>query len=546
MLSFFRLARKLDGSTATVGWLFALALTVVVLDFVTWIAALFLVARLIDQLPVTYNDIVDLPVPIMVSICFALYGLRLVGGHVFESLLSRYTFGLQTMISVNLLTRSGEFSNTVREFGHSNMGYAITTEAWHLNQYVKALFTFFASLGLSLMLFLYAAYQDLLLMTLFAVVCLVFGFGMKYFSGRARAKSSELISLRRDFFRICEDLVYSNHYLVASKADDFVATQVENELAKIEGVSRTLSLDQRHFRTLSEMALVVLITVGSVVLSENMIEVSLVSLGILIRLIPTLVSAGSSVNRLKILGVSVDHLSHLHEIVDQHPRLVSSGLSIAKQDMVEIQIHKYCVSYLPNHSQITSFGFKAGNFVAITGVSGSGKSSLLRLLAGCDYFGEFRIEIKTNGNLFYAGPSRGLGSYFEVVFVPQEPSIFRSSVVDNITFGMDMPRREIAWLLEIVKLDDMAKKVLEGDVIDLSPGVRTLSGGEKQRIMLARALGVRPQILLLDEPSSALNDDLTVEIFKNIRTTFSELTVIAATHDRRLIKEASSVFSVGI
>jgi ABC-type Fe3+/spermidine/putrescine transport system ATPase subunit len=168
----------------------------------------------------------------------------------------------------------------------------------------------------------------------------------------------------------------------------------------------------------------------------------------------------------------------------------------------------------------------AGETVAILGASGSGKSSLLKLIAG--------LEIPTQGRVLWQGtdlihtPAHKRG--FAMMF--QQFALFNHlSIIDNVAFGLieqgiskTLARVQAAKILTDFGLEHTTQAV---------QSVWTLSGGEQQRVALARALITRPKVLLLDEPFSALDIDLR----QQLRTDFAQriqtasIATLWVTHD---------------
>jgi cell division transport system ATP-binding protein len=179
-----------------------------------------------------------------------------------------------------------------------------------------------------------------------------------------------------------------------------------------------------------------------------------------------------------------------------------------------------------------SFAVEKGEFVFLTGPSGAGKSTLLRLL--------LRQEIPTDGSLTVAGRNLASLSTSEVqdyrrslgVVFQDFKLIPTKTVFDNVTFVMrvlgvpvDQQRRRTYQVLKWVGLQHRA--------LAYPP---ELSGGEQQRIAIARALVNDPQVVLADEPTGNLDPDLSLEImdlFREINA--GGTTVLVATHDRALI-----------
>lgn len=193
-----------------------------------------------------------------------------------------------------------------------------------------------------------------------------------------------------------------------------------------------------------------------------------------------------------------------------------------------------------------SFEVRRGEVLAIVGPSGAGKSSLLRLLN--------RLDEPTSGTVYVEGVDykeispqelrRKLG------MVTQRPYLFPGTVADNLRFGPAqrgemLSDADVATLLERVGLRDYATR-----------NVANLSGGEAQRVSVARTLANSPLVLLLDEPTSALDEasKLDVEALLQEIVRDHKLTCIMVTHDvaqaarladRVLVMEAGRIVREG-
>ncbi|RIH85814.1 ABC transporter ATP-binding protein [Calidithermus roseus] len=172
-----------------------------------------------------------------------------------------------------------------------------------------------------------------------------------------------------------------------------------------------------------------------------------------------------------------------------------------------------------------SLEVRDGEFFSLLGPSGCGKTTLLRMIAGFDEPDEGRILI--------AGQDmRGVPPYRRPVnTVFQNYALFpHMSVEQNIAFGLRMRRmpkeeiaRRVAWALELVNMQGLEKR-----------RPNQLSGGQKQRVALARALVNEPEVLLLDEPLSALDLKLRQELRVELMNLQERLgiTFIFVTHDQ--------------
>ncbi len=170
-------------------------------------------------------------------------------------------------------------------------------------------------------------------------------------------------------------------------------------------------------------------------------------------------------------------------------------------------------------------GVGQGEFVSLLGPSGCGKTTLLRIVAGL--LGVDRGTVKLDGQDITSLPphKRDVG----VVF--QNYALFpHLTVAENVAFGLKARRRgsaetatAVKRFLELVHLSDFADR-----------SVRALSGGQQQRVAVARALAVRPKLLLLDEPFSALDRKLREGMQIDLRRLLRELgtTSVFVTHDQ--------------
>ncbi len=172
-----------------------------------------------------------------------------------------------------------------------------------------------------------------------------------------------------------------------------------------------------------------------------------------------------------------------------------------------------------------SLRLEPGEFVALLGPSGCGKTTALRVLAGLELADEGRILIDGDDVAGTPTNHRDIGMVF------QSYSLFpHLTAVENVEFGLRMRRVPAAErrarateALELVGLDHHASRY-----------AHQLSGGQQQRVALARALVTRPRVLLLDEPLSALDAKVRVQLRDEIRRIQTELgiTTLFVTHDQ--------------
>ncbi|MRX33124.1 ABC transporter ATP-binding protein [Aminobacter sp. MDW-2] len=164
---------------------------------------------------------------------------------------------------------------------------------------------------------------------------------------------------------------------------------------------------------------------------------------------------------------------------------------------------------------------RAGECLVIVGASGSGKTTLLRVLAG--------LEVADGGRVAIDGePVHGVGSDRAVIF--QEPRLLPwLTVLGNVAFGLEVRGENRARAEERAR--DHIGLVGLGDFTDAYP--KQLSGGMAQRVGIARALTVQPEILLLDEPLGALDAMTKITMQEELARIWSEenVTMVMVTHD---------------
>lgn len=182
-----------------------------------------------------------------------------------------------------------------------------------------------------------------------------------------------------------------------------------------------------------------------------------------------------------------------------------------------------------------------GEFLSLLGPSGCGKTTLLRLIAGFIEPDAGHLLIAGRNALGLAPALRNVGLVF------QDYSLWpHMTVADNVGFGLDTRgirgaerTRRVSECLELVQLDRLGGRM-----------PKELSGGQQQRVALARALAYRPDVLLLDEPLSALDRKLREDLQAELRRLQHELgvTTILVTHDQEealLLSDRVAVMSQG-
>ncbi|MGN1399124.1 MAG: phosphate ABC transporter ATP-binding protein PstB [Erysipelotrichaceae bacterium] len=199
-----------------------------------------------------------------------------------------------------------------------------------------------------------------------------------------------------------------------------------------------------------------------------------------------------------------------------------------------------------------SIGIKEREITALIGPSGCGKSTFLKTL---NRMNDLIDSVKITGNVYYNGQNifdkkvdvcqlrREVGMVF------QKPNPFEMSIYDNVAYG---PRT--CGIKNRLKLDEIVEQSLKGaalfdEVKDcLKKSAMSLSGGQQQRLCIARALAIKPKVILMDEPTSALDPISTSKIEELILQLKKDYTIVIVTHNMQQalrISDKTAFFLLG-
>lgn len=238
-------------------------------------------------------------------------------------------------------------------------------------------------------------------------------------------------------------------------------------------------------------------------------------------------------------GISLDRLNEIHETDDEMKE--RTGMALLPENS-EISINNLSFNYGGPHSRMVleniNLQFKKNTVTAIVGRSGSGKSTLVKLLLG--FYPPVKGEIRIGDQSIVHIPSDFWRQHCGVVM--QDGYIFSETIANNIALGDEE--------IDVEKLVHAARMACINDFIDQLPlGYNTiigsqglsLSGGEKQRVLIARAIYSNPEFLFLDEGTSALDATNEKRIMENLETVFKNKTVVIVAHRLSTVKNADHI-----
>lgn len=190
--------------------------------------------------------------------------------------------------------------------------------------------------------------------------------------------------------------------------------------------------------------------------------------------------------------------------------------------------------------QHVTFSIEPGYSTAIIGASGSGKSTIIKLMLG--------LLKKSSGRILVDGTDIShlkLDSlYRHLSYISQEAPVFDTSIRENILFNEEQPDTEIYRILEQVQLKEKVLALPEGLETKIGERGMKLSGGEKQRLAFARVMAQQRNLVILDEPVSALDNKTEKSLMDTILGTFAGKTLVIVAHRLRSIRHVDTIILI--
>ena len=232
------------------------------------------------------------------------------------------------------------------------------------------------------------------------------------------------------------------------------------------------------------------------------------------------------------------------DMVDLEPTIIDNPESVELKGPIEsVQFDDVHFTYPNTETPVLngiSFKVDAGGFIGIMGHTGAGKSTILKILLR--YYEPNRGRVLINGvdiqDLTLESVRNHLG------FVSQDPFLFYGTIRDNVVYARSATDEELQKALDLAGASEFVSGLEE--TVDTMVGDRgvKLSGGQRARISLARALLKTPSLLVLDEASSALDAETEKRIQANLLETGGSRATIAVAHRLSTIRNAEEILSM--
>jgi len=181
-----------------------------------------------------------------------------------------------------------------------------------------------------------------------------------------------------------------------------------------------------------------------------------------------------------------------------------------------------------------NLNLQTGESIGITGESGGGKTTLLKLVSG--------LYDVTDGRINVAGAESPAERRRSVAMVTQNASLFPASIRDNITCGHPMSDKKIFRACEAALLSGWIASLDDGLETFVGERGNKISGGQAQRISIARAIAKDAPVILLDEPTSALDDETSGDLLKALCELTKNKTVVHVSHRTETLATRDRIF----
>ncbi len=368
-----------------------------------------------------------------------------------------------------------------------------------------------------------------------------------WFSTSVQRKYRKQRESTGDITAVLENLISGIAVVQAYNAEAWEAQRVERESGSYKEQAMEASKDRNRFvpmiYVVAGIAFGLLVTAGGWLAKEGEITTG--------QLVTFLLISTRMTMPMFIFGILVNQLQRgeaaarrVFAAIDLEPTIVDSDDATDLLGPIETIEFKDVHFTYPNTSTKVlsgiSFSVAGGQFLGVMGHTGAGKTTILKLLMR--YYVPDSGKVLINGNDIN---NYTLESVRDAIgFVSQDPFLFYGTIRDNVRYNQEANDEDLSVALELAGALEFVKELEDGMETMVGDRGAKLSGGQRARVSLARALLKKPSLLILDEASSALDAETERRIQENLLSTGSGRATIAVAHRLSTIRNANEILAM--
>lgn len=368
-----------------------------------------------------------------------------------------------------------------------------------------------------------------------------------WFSTRVQRKYRKQRESTGDITAVLENIISGITVVQAYNAQQWEAERVARESIGYRNQAIGASQDRNRFipgiYAVAGLVFGLLVSVGGWLMSQGEISTGsfVTFLLIMTRMTMPMFIFGILVNQLQ-RGEAAAR--RVFDMIDLEPVIIDNETAKPLEGPItSVEFRDVFFTYPGTEATVLngiSFKIEAGDFLGVMGHTGAGKSTILKIILR--YYEPNSGQVLINGidiqELTLESVRKELG------FVNQDPFLFYGSVRDNVVYSRQASVEEVDKAIELAGAADFISEMENG--VDTKVGGRgvMLSGGQRARISLARALLKKPSLLILDEASSSLDAETEKRIQENLLSSGKSRTTIAVAHRLSTIRNAKEIISL--
>ena len=424
---------------------------------------------------------------------------------------TNYEYDMRNIIFTKLINANWKYSS----FYKNSFMYATVTE--EVNRNSMALNYLFSIINLISLTVLYLFSAAIISFTFTVIAFTIFGIVfllMKNFIKKSKLIGIEMNDTNDAFYNSVNEYLSNIRYIKQNKIESFVINIYQNILIKLRNLRYEGVLKSFTIKAIYDPLVVFIIAIMILVaknLDLNMGEF-LVLLVIVYRLAPRTSQLQRDYHEFLLYLPSV---KKVEEIIENDNLIKKIDSKFINSDSDNLVINKLIFNYDRFQLNIDSFIARKQNITTVIGKSGSGKTTFVDIISGIrdDYIGDISYP-------------KNMKSSKQIEYVTQDSVLFNTSIYNNIVLNNKVSHEYVINICNLIGIDEMIESLENKYDHVVKNNGNEFSGGQKQRLMLARALVTNPEILILDESTSALDNKTEKDIMQLLHKLKKELDLI--------------------